>query len=151
MHVAAPLVSSLHYSLNVQKGLNLAPFLSEVAPIVSSWAPPLLGVSAVVFLFLLHVCSRSRPLTPLSLAAWLSDTPLNLHFEALLKEDRQFRFSHKLKALKFSQLSKKPSEKLRRDCPSPTADFTGSKCHRILLSGKYLLPGGNFLWILQSF
>lgn len=57
------------------------------------------------------------------------DTPLNLHFEALLKEDRQFRFSHKLKALKFSQLSKKPSEKLRRDCPSPTADFTGSICY----------------------
>ncbi|KAG9472016.1 hypothetical protein GDO78_021598 [Eleutherodactylus coqui] len=57
------------------------------------------------------------------------DTPLNLHFEALLKEDRQFRFSHKLKALKFSQLSKKPSEKLRRDCSSPTPDFTGSSCY----------------------
>lgn len=57
------------------------------------------------------------------------DTPLNLHFEALLKEDRQFRFSHKLKALKFSQLSKRPSEKFRRDCPSPTPDFTGSSCY----------------------
>ncbi|XP_056374789.1 KAT8 regulatory NSL complex subunit 1-like isoform X2 [Hyla sarda] len=58
------------------------------------------------------------------------DTPLNLHFEALLKEDRQFRFSHKLKALKFSQLSKKTSEKLRRDCPSPTPDFTGRSLFR---------------------
>ncbi|XP_069815354.1 KAT8 regulatory NSL complex subunit 1-like isoform X2 [Dendropsophus ebraccatus] len=58
------------------------------------------------------------------------DTHLNLHFEALLKEDRQFRFSHKLKALKFSQLSKKSSERLRRDCPSPTADFTGRSLFR---------------------
>ncbi|XP_044148942.1 KAT8 regulatory NSL complex subunit 1-like isoform X2 [Bufo gargarizans] len=58
------------------------------------------------------------------------DTPLNLHFEALLKEDRQFRVSHKLKALKFSQLSKKPSEKLRRDCHSPTPDFTGRSLFR---------------------
>ncbi|XP_075683946.1 KAT8 regulatory NSL complex subunit 1-like isoform X2 [Rhinoderma darwinii] len=58
------------------------------------------------------------------------DTPLNLHFEALLKEDRQFRFSHKLKALKFSQHSKKPSEKLRRDCSSPTPDFTGRSLFR---------------------
>ncbi|XP_072010574.1 KAT8 regulatory NSL complex subunit 1-like isoform X3 [Engystomops pustulosus] len=57
------------------------------------------------------------------------DTPLNLHFEALLKEDRQFRFSQKLKALKFSQLSKKPSEKLRRDCHSPTPDYTGSNIY----------------------
>ncbi|XP_069585334.1 KAT8 regulatory NSL complex subunit 1-like [Ranitomeya imitator] len=58
------------------------------------------------------------------------DTPLNLHFEALLKDDRQLRFSHKLKALKFSQLSKKTSERFRRDCPSPTPDFTGRSLFR---------------------
>ncbi|KAM4028411.1 KAT8 regulatory NSL complex subunit 1-like isoform 2-T2 [Anomaloglossus baeobatrachus] len=58
------------------------------------------------------------------------DTPLNLHFEALLKDDRQLRFSHKLKALKFSQLGKKSSEKFRRDCLSPTPDFTGRSLFR---------------------
>ncbi|XP_073533112.1 KAT8 regulatory NSL complex subunit 1-like [Phyllobates terribilis] len=58
------------------------------------------------------------------------DSPLNLHFEALLKDDGQLRFSHKLKALKFSQLSKKSSERFRRDCPSPTPDFTGRSLFR---------------------
>ncbi|XP_018427019.1 PREDICTED: KAT8 regulatory NSL complex subunit 1-like [Nanorana parkeri] len=38
------------------------------------------------------------------------DTPLHLHFEALLKDDRQFRISNKLKILKLSQLAKKPHE-----------------------------------------
>ncbi|XP_075070302.1 KAT8 regulatory NSL complex subunit 1-like [Mixophyes fleayi] len=56
------------------------------------------------------------------------DTPLNLHFEALLKEDRQFRHSHKLKAIKLSQLSKKPLERVRRDCSSPSSDLTGTGC-----------------------
>ncbi|XP_072269163.1 KAT8 regulatory NSL complex subunit 1-like isoform X2 [Pyxicephalus adspersus] len=38
------------------------------------------------------------------------DSPLHLHFEALLKEDRQFRVSNKLKILKLSQLAKKPQD-----------------------------------------
>ncbi|KAM5157473.1 KAT8 regulatory NSL complex subunit 1-like [Mantella aurantiaca] len=38
------------------------------------------------------------------------DTPIHLHFEALLKEDRQFRVSNKLKILKLSQLAKKPQD-----------------------------------------
>ncbi|XP_075444275.1 KAT8 regulatory NSL complex subunit 1-like [Ascaphus truei] len=59
------------------------------------------------------------------------DTSLNLHFEALLKEDRQFRLTHKLKALKLSQLRKKPLDNVRRDCQNPSAspDFTGSYTH----------------------
>ncbi|XP_053569660.1 KAT8 regulatory NSL complex subunit 1 [Bombina bombina] len=57
------------------------------------------------------------------------DTTLNLHFEALLKEDRQFRLTYKLKTLKFSQLSKKPLDKMRRECQSVTSDFTGSYTH----------------------
>ncbi|XP_063780648.1 KAT8 regulatory NSL complex subunit 1-like isoform X2 [Pseudophryne corroboree] len=54
------------------------------------------------------------------------DTPLDLHFEALLKEDRQFRLSHRLKAIKLSQLSRKSLERVRRDCSSPSSDLTGS-------------------------
>ncbi|XP_040211264.1 KAT8 regulatory NSL complex subunit 1-like isoform X2 [Rana temporaria] len=38
------------------------------------------------------------------------DTPFHLHFQSLLKEDRQFRASNKLKILKLSQLAKKPQE-----------------------------------------
>ncbi|XP_068091401.1 KAT8 regulatory NSL complex subunit 1-like [Hyperolius riggenbachi] len=38
------------------------------------------------------------------------DTPLHLHFEALLKEDRQFRLCNKLKILKLSQLSKRAQD-----------------------------------------
>ncbi|KAM4688631.1 KAT8 regulatory NSL complex subunit 1 isoform 1-T1 [Discoglossus pictus] len=57
------------------------------------------------------------------------DTSLNLHFEALLKEDRQFRLTYKLKALKLSQLSKKPLERMRRESQSGTSDFTGSYTH----------------------
>ncbi|KAM4705514.1 KAT8 regulatory NSL complex subunit 1-like [Rhinophrynus dorsalis] len=57
------------------------------------------------------------------------DTSLNLHFEALLKEERQFRLSHRLKALKLSQLSKKPLDRMRRDGQSVTSDLTGSYGH----------------------
>ncbi|XP_077349714.1 KAT8 regulatory NSL complex subunit 1-like [Lithobates pipiens] len=38
------------------------------------------------------------------------DTPFHLHFQSLLKEDRQFRVSNKLKILKLSQLAKKPQD-----------------------------------------
>ncbi|XP_063308937.1 KAT8 regulatory NSL complex subunit 1-like [Pelobates fuscus] len=57
------------------------------------------------------------------------DTSLNLHFEALLKEDRLFRLSNKLKALKLSQLSKKPLDRLRKGYQSPASDFAGSYAH----------------------
>ncbi|KAG8443446.1 hypothetical protein GDO86_012013 [Hymenochirus boettgeri] len=53
------------------------------------------------------------------------DTTLNLHFESLLKEERQFRLTHKLKVLKLSQLGKKPLDRVRRDSQSETSDFPG--------------------------
>ncbi|KAE8595363.1 hypothetical protein XENTR_v10015709 [Xenopus tropicalis] len=53
------------------------------------------------------------------------DTSLNLHFEALLKEERQFRLTHKLKALKLSQLSRRPLDSMRRDSESGMADLAG--------------------------
>ncbi|CAH2281737.1 KAT8 regulatory NSL complex subunit 1-like isoform X1 [Pelobates cultripes] len=64
-----------------------------------------------------------------SILSFPYDTSLNLHFEALLKEDRLFRLSNKLKALKLSQLSKKPLDRLRKGYQSPASDFAGSYAH----------------------
>ncbi|XP_041421659.1 KAT8 regulatory NSL complex subunit 1 [Xenopus laevis] len=53
------------------------------------------------------------------------DTSLNLHFEALLKEERPFHLTHKLKALKLSQLSRRPVDNMRRYSESGMADLAG--------------------------
>ncbi|KAM9308105.1 uncharacterized protein PAF06_012250 [Gastrophryne carolinensis] len=58
------------------------------------------------------------------------DIPLHLHFESLLKEDRQFRLSHKLKILKLSQLGKKPLDRVRRDSFCQSSEITGRSVFR---------------------
>ncbi|XP_053322609.1 KAT8 regulatory NSL complex subunit 1-like [Spea bombifrons] len=50
------------------------------------------------------------------------DTSLNLHFEALLKDDRRVRLGPGLRALKLSQLNKKPLDRGKREPQSPAAD-----------------------------
>uniref|UniRef100_A0A8C5PG99 PEHE domain-containing protein n=1 Tax=Leptobrachium leishanense TaxID=445787 RepID=A0A8C5PG99_9ANUR len=52
------------------------------------------------------------------------DASLNLHFDALLKEDGHVRISNKLKALKLSQLGKKSLDRLRRE-----SELAGSQAH----------------------
>ncbi|XP_029444044.1 KAT8 regulatory NSL complex subunit 1-like isoform X2 [Rhinatrema bivittatum] len=59
------------------------------------------------------------------------DIPLHLHFEMLLKEDPRFRLTHTLRALRLSQLRKKPQDRTKNFCqdigasPYDTSPFQG--------------------------
>ncbi|XP_075779159.1 KAT8 regulatory NSL complex subunit 1-like isoform X2 [Pelodiscus sinensis] len=76
--------------------------------------------------------------------------PLHLHFETLLREDRQHRLSHKFKALKMSHFGKKPQELTNNILPklglSPLSassslfkeesQFKGTDSHSLLASSS---------------